>query len=669
MASPPSRLCTLCGAMFKGKLPDIDQWLPHHNRVDLLAASDLGCFICTSIVKSRSWDNVPRQSLEKFEYSIFYKRKESGLDFSLLYIRPSPGADGWAFKNEISEERGRPASISTLPTDPFDSELPQKWMQECIGSHEICQRGDLSYRPTRLLEIIDSKRLRLVETCTRSTGPYVSLSHCWGNQKMMTLKANNLAQLCDVIQVADLPKKYQEAISWSSLLGIHFIWIDSLCIIQDDKDDWEHEAVNMKKVYGSSLLNICSAAASDSNGVSFRGRDPSIMECLSLTSSWDGETDIDLKLEYDVLWEDITDSPLRKRAWVFQEWYLSPRSLILSHNQLWWQCRQNIACERYPEYYPKARHFQGMKSNKIIPESKSQSFGIWDTHVREYVRTTLTHETDRLIAFAGVAQDFYQTQMISDQYLAGLWQSNLPQALCWGIDNNFTRSRRTSHYTAPSWSWASMSGPIGLAGLTPSAKDRVVSVESVWLKHAVEGHSTGVVQGGYIKLRGHLIGPLTLEHQDLPKTNSKGHIEIDDPTTYLPKLTDGGNFDTWGGVLYPDEMTQDTSDKLVSLLSYLDNLTPGLCEQGIVDKSSRKIERLDEAKGRYFCLPIVRDECWFKNGRFLYGDTFKTLYCLALFQPTHQHTVFHRIGTIRFEKEIPNDQFKGIYTKQTITIV
>ncbi|WJG37271.1 uncharacterized protein FOBCDRAFT_265865 [Fusarium oxysporum Fo47] len=106
-------------------------------------------------------------------------------------------------------------------------------------------------------------------------------------------------------------------------------------------------------------------------------------------------------------------------------------------------------------------------------------------------------------------------------------------------------------------------------------------------------------------------------------------------------------------------MTQDTSDRIVPLLSYLDNLTPGLCERGIIDNASRKTERLEEAKGRYFCLPVVRDECFVKNGRFLFEDSFETLYCLALFQPTHQDTVFHRIGMIRFEKEIPSEQFEG----------
>ncbi|KAM5520115.1 tol protein [Fusarium oxysporum f. sp. phaseoli] len=692
MASCPSRLCTLCEGIFKGELPDSRQWLSHHKRADLLAASRLGCFICRTVVKSRSWDAFPEQAWDTFQYHILYERDQSGLEFQGLTIRPSLNTGArWSFRNETLG-RGKQASDFYTPrTDPFGSDLPQKWIQDCIDNHTICNQDDPSYRPTRLLEIIDSKRLRLVETSTSSTGPYVSFSHCWGNQEMLMLKAENLDQFRTEIPVEVLPKKYQEAINFSSRLNIHFIWIDSLCIIQDDGEDWQREAVTMKKVYGCSLLNICSAAATDVNGVSFRGRDPGIMEALFFTSSWDGEEQKSVYLEYDTMWDDILNSPLRKRAWVFQEWYLSPRSLILAHSQLWWHCRKRVACEQHPENHWNERSLEGMKDSKQKAKPWLSGAQIWETYVREYVGTRLTQESDRLIAFAGVAQGFGQSQKeihdqydpenirpdllvdvsskIFDQYLAGLWRSHLPQALCWGTDNTFTRSMRTSAYTAPSWSWASMTGPIQLAGLSPFANDTFVSVESVWLKHADESHSTGLIHGGYIKLRGHLIGPLTLEHQELPKVSSKGRIEVDDATTYLPKVTDGGNFDTWGGVLYPDEMTQDTSDRIVPLLSYLDNLTPGLCERGIIDNASRKTERLEEAKGRYFCLPVVRDECFVKNGRFLFEDSFETLYCLALFQPTHQDTVFHRIGMIRFEKEIPSEQFEGTYAKTTITVL
>lgn len=234
---------------------------------------------------------------------------------------------------------------------------------------------------------------------------------------MLMLKAENLDQFRTEIPVEDLPKKYQEAINFSSRLNIHFIWIDSPCIIQDDGEDWQREAITMNQVYGCSLLNICSAAAADVNGVSFRGRDPGTMEALFFTSSWDGEEQKSVYLGYDTMWDDILNSPLRKRAWVFQEWYLSPRSLILAHSQLWQHCRKRVACEQHPENYWNGRSLEGMKDNKQKAKPWLSGGQIWETYVREYVGTRLTQEFDRLIAFAGVAQGFGQSQKeIHDQY-------------------------------------------------------------------------------------------------------------------------------------------------------------------------------------------------------------------------------------------------------------
>ncbi|KAI3580051.1 hypothetical protein IWW34DRAFT_736428 [Fusarium oxysporum f. sp. albedinis] len=106
MASSPSRLCTLCEGIFKGELPDSRQWLSHHKRADLLAASRLGCFICRTVVKSRSWDAFPEQAWDTFQYHILYERGQSGLEFQGLTIRPSLNTGArWSFRNETLGRR------------------------------------------------------------------------------------------------------------------------------------------------------------------------------------------------------------------------------------------------------------------------------------------------------------------------------------------------------------------------------------------------------------------------------------------------------------------------------------------------------------------------------------------------------------------------------------
>ncbi|KAJ4210972.1 hypothetical protein NW759_013003 [Fusarium solani] len=135
-------------------------------------------------------------------------------------------------------------------------------------------------------------------------------------------------------------------------LNLHFVWIDSLCMIQDSSEDWQHEAVRMKLVYGKSVLNLCSASVVDNSEESLSARDASLIRPMQVKICWDGEDEEILPLIYgDIFHDDILHCPLRKRAWVFQEWYLSPRSLVLARRQLWWHCRQKVACEVLPNGY------------------------------------------------------------------------------------------------------------------------------------------------------------------------------------------------------------------------------------------------------------------------------------------------------------------------------
>jgi hypothetical protein len=243
----------------------------------------------------------------------------------------------------------------TPPPNPLDSallKLATAWIKECDESHPLCKPTDSTFRPTRLIQIIDSKLVKLVDPTETPTGQYVAFSHCLGKKKTLKLYHNNLDRLCRGIQVQSLPKSYQEAISTCLGLNLHFVWIDSLCIIQDSSEDWQHEAVRMKLVYGNSVLNLCSASVVDNSEESLPARDASLIRPMQVKICWGGEDEEILPLIYgDIFHDDILHCPLRKRAWVFQEWYLSPRSLVLARRQLWWHCRQKVACEVLPNGY------------------------------------------------------------------------------------------------------------------------------------------------------------------------------------------------------------------------------------------------------------------------------------------------------------------------------
>ncbi|XEU97708.1 hypothetical protein FSHL1_002994 [Fusarium sambucinum] len=215
-----------------------------------------------------------------------------------------------------------------------------------------------------------------------------------------------------------LPKSYQEAVLVCLKLGIGFIWIDSLCIFQDSQDDWEREAMTMQDVYGNSYLNICTAAAANSTEESFLGRSKGILKILMVSTTWEKSSRDSLFLYYDgALNDDIAESPLRHRAWVYQEWYLSPRSLILSQNQLWWHCREFLANEENRYGNLEFQRFDWLKvnNNVDIPQSTEyeggmmRSFRFWFEHVEAYMNMNLSKEADRMIAFSGIVSSFGQS--------------------------------------------------------------------------------------------------------------------------------------------------------------------------------------------------------------------------------------------------------------------
>lgn len=338
------------------------------------------------------------------------------------------------------------------------SSLVSRWFSVCSNSHHRCQQSSPDFYPTRLIEIVQNGQVRVVLSNEQALdGGYATLSHCWGKSKRLKLLESNLALLRNWFSVEDLPQSYREAITVCTALGIRFIWIDSLCIMQDSKEDWAREAVVMKDVYGCSLVNIAAAAAADSSESSFTDRDASLMGPFRVETVWTGQPSSTMYLMSEANFEeDVESSPLRSRAWVFQEVWLAPKVLYLTKSQLWWECPELMACESYPRGVPAALR---QPSSAVIAGRHTDRLDHWNELVEKYSRCRLTFATDRIVAFAGIEARF-QTKSPGDRCVAGIWESQIPAALCWS--SAFLRStyRPTDSYRAPSWSWLSIEGPV-----------------------------------------------------------------------------------------------------------------------------------------------------------------------------------------------------------------
>jgi hypothetical protein len=235
----------------------------------------------------------------------------------------------------------------TITSDSTDSqetiEFIRTKLRECDENHNICTalKQNITSYPTRLIDLQaagDQSLAKLIITSkSRPKGPYVSLSHCvstskdicftmvklmiafyqWGGADIIQLTDESLPELMEEIPANRLPKTFADAFSVVRSLGIRYIWIDSLCIIQHNEEDWSREAKTMLQVYRNAYCNIAATHSVNSFGGLFSQRTTSTLgTVLQLNSEL-------LKGNYAVVdgkyWEhQIDDAPLNSRAWVVQ---------------------------------------------------------------------------------------------------------------------------------------------------------------------------------------------------------------------------------------------------------------------------------------------------------------------------------------------------------------
>lgn len=210
-------------------------------------------------------------------------------------------------------------------------------MEACLTTHEHPedQRGEPFLPPTRLVKLEENGcRLCLGGQLERNP-TYVTLSHCWGSVEkqadIFKLRKENLETLCCEIPLGRLCKTFQDAIVVTRSLGYEYIWIDSLCIIQGDEEDWRNESSLMSTVYGNGIVNISATAAKDGSEGLFFQRDGEWDDRQWLETS-EGDN---WELHDPALFPKAVNlAPISRRGWVFQERCLSQRVLHFTDSQI-----------------------------------------------------------------------------------------------------------------------------------------------------------------------------------------------------------------------------------------------------------------------------------------------------------------------------------------------
>ena len=394
----------------------------------------------------------------------------------------------------------------------------------CDSKHSCFQSPSERQLPTRVLDLSsDSSNKALVRLLVTSSerARYACLSHCWGKSPAMTkTTTNSLDAHTRGIKVPDLPQTFQDAIDIVRRLGIRYLWIDALCIIQDDDKDWERESSRMAGIYQNAYVTIAATASEDGTKGCYRHESPEHkVKTVSYTPKIGPSIQVHSQHPYihfnldvgNFIFADGDEAPLISRAWVFQERFLSPRILHFCTREIVFECRGGMLCQC-------GEKSSNMGFKQDLWDMLNSSHGLhpvrdnrgWWAVVRLYTRLGLTFHKDTLPALSGIARQVAASQP-EKEYFAGLWRDAMPNALLWRSDNaglavNLgTTTNRSDAPRAPSWSWASVVSPISwLLPHSLGSKKVFANIEHVSCTY-VGSDTFGRVQNGVLRVNGPLL--------------------------------------------------------------------------------------------------------------------------------------------------------------------
>jgi hypothetical protein len=347
------------------------------------------------------------------------------------------------------------------------------WIDTCVDTHPACKKsisGDvvplITRLPTRVIDVgpsDGSESPYLLET-KGLDGKYIALSHCWGGRACTMTTTSSLNSHYQRIRINMLSKTHKEAIATTRELGLRYIWIDSLCIVQDDPEDWFREAHLMGSVFENAFCTIAATGAKDGSIGLFtdNGRKRIRLPCEPGRPEL-GHMYFGRRIPNRT--ESVDSAPLQRRGWVLQERILSRRVIHFAEDQVYWECDEAFRYEdEPPNMLPFRRSDISRTRAKIsnLIQSRRNHMDLqrtWSLILKAYVGCSLTRKSDKLVAIDGLAKRIEEATAF--RYHNGIWFGNLPTKDGWCGLTWFAGEKslvRPARVRAPSWSWAAMDG-------------------------------------------------------------------------------------------------------------------------------------------------------------------------------------------------------------------
>ncbi|KAN0090087.1 HET domain containing protein [Hyaloscypha variabilis] len=334
--------------------------------------------------------------------------------------------------------------------------------------------------PTRLVDVGQAGSLRIVETKPNLIhAPYATLSYCWGGKNQLQLTESSLEDFKVEIPAWQLSFAILDEIYVVRQLKLRYLWVDSLCIIQNSKSDWEKEVITMGEVFRNSAITIAALGAKHSEEGLFARRDPLIYQPCNLFRRDGKDFFVKSQVDDSQFSDDwFEKSPLHQRGWVMQERALSPRTLNFGATVIW-ECSEGVKYEHTMDFELgtnsqdspgnptiKSRLHEPLK-DEIAPDQTSLLFKFWREQIlKPYTMTILTVKEDRLAAISGVIESIGKSTGWESVY--GLWMPFLVEELLWHKfvfvpwrgdwrhQNDKDKLGQSRLRIAPTWSWVSL---------------------------------------------------------------------------------------------------------------------------------------------------------------------------------------------------------------------
>ncbi|KAJ4127148.1 hypothetical protein NW768_008775 [Fusarium equiseti] len=376
-----------------------------------------------------------------------------------------------------------PPSTTIDFAEPFTHLEPKSrdWIHNeiktCVRQHNHPhpQKG---FVPDRLIKV-DEVEPRLVittddpEFISIDQQPiYAALTYCWGppphSDQQLKTTSSNMGDHMQAIPQHKLPQVAKDAIAVTRELGISYLWIDALCILQDFGSDWNHQCTQMDNIYGNAYMTICSASSANcEEGFIFKKDKTRPIRIHSFEPD-DKPIFFAIYLPFfqNHAAEDFDGAEWYERGWTFQERMGSSRIVTFGKQNLHFACQHTSHSMGY-QRDDLGRGFKMIHRDLLTDGDVSLVYEGWDNDVAaEFSRfgMAFAHPTDILPSFAGIASLFQRR--LQDTYLAGLWKKDLHRGLVWTTYRKFQEVSFTdlliqlqspSPYVAPSWSWVAKS--------------------------------------------------------------------------------------------------------------------------------------------------------------------------------------------------------------------